>query len=131
MACDPFGSRLYLAPTPEANLGGTDRHWVRILLELCDPCEAYEYRIDDVRVSDFILHQYGNGITGPYDILGKVHRAREVLDGGFISWVEPDGTWKQIINFYGSPEVVTLGKPDPDDKRSPREWVEANGGDRE
>jgi hypothetical protein len=122
MACDPFGSRLYRAPSPDPD--AVQPHPVEILLELGDPCEAYCYTINGVQVSDFILHQYGNGHTGPYDRLGLITKPREVLDGGYLSWRELTGEWKQLTNF-GTTEVVSLGWKPAADHRSLREWVAA------
>jgi hypothetical protein len=124
MATDPFGMRLYRAPTPDLTVPS---HPVQILLELGDPVEAYSYSLNGVQLSDFILHQYGNGRSGPYDFLGVLDHAREVADGGYISWREPDGEWKQITNF-GGPEVISLGQKPAADTRSYREWVSAVSG---
>jgi hypothetical protein len=132
MLGDPYGNHLYRAPSPDPGAHGPRGgvHWVRILLELCDPCEdvSQGYRIGGVLVSDFITHAFGNGRTGPYDVMGHIQHARQILPNGYISWVEDDGTWKQLTNFEGEGQkVLTLGKAtDRPSSQSLREWVDAH-----
>lgn len=125
MACDPWGQRMYRAPSPDP--AADPSQVVQILLELCDPCEGaqYAYRINGVTVSDFITHQYGNGKVGPYSHTNSISAPRQVLPDGYISWVEPDGvTWKQLTNF-GAPSVRTLGNSSGRFGLALREWIDS------
>jgi hypothetical protein len=133
MALDPLGSTLYRAPSPDPSVRhgrGHKSHVVQVLLELGDPVEAaeYAYKIDGVTVSDFILHPYGNGSKGEkFDHLGALRGPRTIMPGGYVSWVEPDGEWRQLTWFGGDgPTVNVLGRRTAEHRgESLREWVDA------
>lgn len=61
------------------------------LVEVCDPCEAdqFGYRIDGYRVSDFITPHYYDAslsVGTRYSFTGAIHRPRQLLEGGYISF---------------------------------------------
>jgi hypothetical protein len=96
MLVDPNGNRLQTSNSIEiANdkiQDGTGRF--EYLVEACDPCEAdaYTYMIDGIAVSDFITpHFYDPDVTpdARYSFTGAVEHPRQVLPGGYISWVDP------------------------------------------
>src|SRR5882724_3275759 len=67
---------------------------VEYLIEVCDPCQAsrFAYSVNSVMVSDFYTPQYfdpvkSNGVR--YSFSGQVRGPREVLDGGYLSWFDP------------------------------------------
>jgi hypothetical protein len=86
---------------------------VEYLIEVCDPCQSssFAYSVNSVMVSDFYTPQYfdpvkSNGVR--YSYSGQVRGPREVLDGGYLSWFDPqtrhlfqlqvDGTNKTIVD---------------------------------
>jgi hypothetical protein len=87
-------------------------------IEVCDPCQSssFAYSVNSVMVSDFYTPQYfdpvkSNGVR--YSYSGQVRGPREVLDGGYLSWFDPqtrhlfqlqvDGTKKTIVDKARSP----------------------------
>lgn len=133
MALDPLGSTLYRAPSPDPSVPhgrGHKSRIVQILLELGDPVEAaaYAYEIDGVTVSNFTLHPYGNGSKGEkFDHMGVLPGPRTLMPGGYLSWQEPDGEWRQLTWFDGdTPAIRVLGRRAQADKgTSLREWIDA------
>jgi hypothetical protein len=99
------------------------------LVEACDPCEAndYGYTINGVVVSDFITpHFYDPVVTQGtrYSFAGKVTAPRQILPGGYISFVDLEtDQWQQILFVDPSkpPQLVTLG---PAAGKSLREWID-------
>ncbi|SIT37104.1 conserved hypothetical protein [Paraburkholderia piptadeniae] len=96
MLIDPNGNRLQTSNAIEIVDGkiqdGTGRF--EYLVEACDPCEAdpYTYTIDGIAVSDFITpHFYDPDVTpdARYSFTGAVKKPRQLLPGGYISWVDP------------------------------------------
>lgn len=136
MLGDPWGSRLHAVDLKTSQ--GMER--VRVLVEMCDPCEAITYTVNNLPMSDFLLPPYygpASRFTGvhktlgePLTFCGSIRRATEVIDGGYLSYVRPDGAWEQITNFDGSgPSFHVLGRY-PNDGRSLREWVDAETAER-
>lgn len=73
------------------------RQW---LVELCDPVESgqFAYFIDGVPMSDWITPRYyDRALPGRYDFLGKLKRPGQVLNKGYKSWLNPDGSWGQVL----------------------------------
>jgi hypothetical protein len=98
------------------------------LVEACDPCEAndYGYEVQGVLVSDFITPHFYDSMSTPgtrYSFTGALTRPREVLPGGYISFVN-QGTdqWQQILYLGDSPQLNTLG-PATGNEKSMRQWV--------
>jgi hypothetical protein len=84
---------------------------VEYLIEVCDPCQASNlaYSVNSTMVSDFYTPQYFDPVKSSgvrYSYSGQVRGPREVLDGGYLSWFDPqtrhlfqlqvDGTDKTI-----------------------------------
>jgi hypothetical protein len=68
---------------------------VEYLIEVCDPCQASEfaYTVNSVMVSDFYTPQYFDPLKSRgvrYSFSGQVRGPREVLDGGYLSWFDPE-----------------------------------------
>jgi hypothetical protein len=99
------------------------------LVEACDPCEAnnYGYQILGVLVSDFITPHFYDPVTVSgtrYSFTGAVTKPRQILPGGYISFVnQASDEWQQILYLGSAPQLNTLG-PASGDKRSMREWVD-------
>jgi hypothetical protein len=86
---------------------------VEYLIEVCGPCQSskFAYSVNSVMVSDFYTPQYFDPVKSSgvrYSFSGQVHGPREVLDGGYLSWFDPqtrhlfqlqvDGKKKTIID---------------------------------
>jgi hypothetical protein len=87
MLADPSGNRLVAAahPTDESER-------VRYLLEVCDPCQTVWYPVNGVQVSDFYTPRYFDPVRSPaaaYSFTGALEHPLEVVDGGYLSWIDP------------------------------------------
>lgn len=91
-----------------------DQGRVLYLLEACDPCEAGEfaYSINGITVSDFITPHYHDPVASSvqYSFTGSIKAPRQVLNGGYLSWFEPESQsiW-QAINQGNGPQFRELG----------------------
>ena len=126
MLGDPFGSRMIVGDSPVEGQGR-----VQYLLEMCDPCEAFVYEVDGVRVSDFLFPAYHDPISRaetPYSFTGNLHAAREVAFGGYLSWFVPSiNEWWQRTFFEGDHAAdKQLGRADEMRKagETPREMID-------
>jgi hypothetical protein len=131
MLVDPYGNRLQtstaiqIAGNQVQDAGGQFEY----LVEACDPCEAddYTYQIDGFRVSDFITpHFYDTQATAGtrYSFTGAVERPRQILPGGYISYIDPKTNELQQILWVDPgqpPQHKDLG---PADGASLRAFVE-------
>lgn len=132
MLVDPWGNRMQSSVAVEIVAGkiedGTGQYGY--LVEACDPCEdnSYAYTINGIAVSDFITpHFYDPLATAGtrYSFGGNITAPRQILPGGYISFVDPiKDEWEQILWVDSSrpPELKDLG-PVPKDK-SLREWID-------
>jgi hypothetical protein len=87
MIADPFGNRLVAAAHP---LDPQMR--VKYLLEVCDPCQAMWYPVNGVPVSDFFTPRYFDPVgvdRSRYSFTGALERPLQILDGGYLSWIDP------------------------------------------
>jgi len=99
------------------------------LVEVCDPCEAddFAYLIDGYAVSDFITPHYYDANAAPgvrYSFTGKVARPRQLLEGGYISFVNQSKDEMQQILWVdpsAPPQLHSLG---PASGASLRQFVE-------
>jgi hypothetical protein len=131
MLVDPSGNRMQssiaIAIVGKAIDDGTGQF--NYLVEACDPCEAnnYGYEIQGVLVSDFITPHFYDPVTASgtrYSFTGAVTKPREILSGGYISFVNQEtDEWQQILYLGSAPDLKTLG-PATGDKRSIREWID-------
>jgi hypothetical protein len=123
MLIDPYGNRMQsseaivISGNDVVDQAGTFHY----LVEGCDPCEAnnYAYDIAGIALSDFITpHFYDASVTPgtQYSFKGNIKRPRQLLPGGYISYVQADGTWNQIL--WVNPDQ-------PPQYRSPRVGADA------
>jgi hypothetical protein len=133
MLVDPFGSRMHPSAAIAIQGGqvvdapGTFNY----LVEACDPCEAnnFAYEIQGIAVSDFITPNYYDSQVTPntlYSCRGHVTRPRQMLEGGYISFINASGAWQQILWVDGpQPTLKTLAAHSA---LSPREFVHESMG---
>ena len=117
MLVDPAGSRLQASRAIAIRDGiieDTPGEF-EYLVEACDPCEGnqYAYAIHGIAVSDFITpHFYDPVVTAGtrYSFGGNIKAPRQILPGGYISFVEPQQDEVEQILFLGSsPQLRDLG----------------------
>ena len=118
MLVDPGGNRLQTSQAIEVSgktvQDGTGQF--EYLVEACDPCESndFAYAINGIAVSDFITpHFYDPVATAGtrYSFGGNIKQPRQVLPGGYISFVNPTNDEMQQILFLGSsPVLKNLGR---------------------
>lgn len=80
-------------------------------------------------VSDFITPHFYDPVVTPgtrYSFTGAIKAPRQILKGGYISWVNQEtDQLQQLLYVDGPPKIVTLG---PAQGASLREWVDATVG---
>jgi hypothetical protein len=132
MLVDPSGSRLQTSTSIEIVDGKIQdgQGKFEYLVEACDPCEAdnFSYTIDGYSVSDFITpHFYDLNATpgSRYSFTGAIQKPRQIREGGYISWINPQTDEMQQILWVdpGPPQMKTLG---PANEASLRLFVEVN-----
>ena len=133
MLVDPYGNRMQSSVAIEIVNGniqdGTGQFGY--LVEACDPCEdnRYAYTINGVAVSDFITPHFYDPMVTPgtrYSFTGAIKGPRQILPGGYISWVNlKKDEWQQLMYVDPSkpPTIQNIGKADG--KKSLREWIDA------
>jgi hypothetical protein len=112
MLVDPFGNRLMAGDSPKP-----DQARVQFLVEACDPSEATEfaYTANGILVSDFYSVRFFDPVAARgvrYSFTGAIRRPREVLRGGYLSWLDvASNTWWQETWFSGNkPTFRNLGQ---------------------
>jgi hypothetical protein len=112
LLADPSGNRVTPGDSPQED-GGR----VEFVVEVCDPCEApqFGYKVNGIALSDFYTPHYFDPVQAPgvrYDITGAITEPRQVLRGGYLSWVDPES--QEVFQerfFSGSePEIVNLSE---------------------
>jgi hypothetical protein len=109
MLADPFGNRLVASDSIKPGQGR-----VNYLVEICDPSEAGEfgYSINGIAVSDFYTPHYFDPVALPgvrYSFTGALKKPKQVLKGGYLSWIDPiSGQWWQAL-FMGT--AMTFSGP--------------------
>src|SRR5262249_29844803 len=137
MLVDPNGNRLQTAAAIEI-VGGTIQDGegeFAYLVEACDPCEAdtYAYAIQGIAVSDFLTPHFYDPVAAAgarLSLPGALTGPRQILPGGYISWVNPESEeWQQLqyIDPHTPPKIVDLG---PAQGKSLREWTHTKRDDR-
>jgi hypothetical protein len=133
MLVDPYGNRMQSSVAIEIVGGkiqdGTGQFGY--LVEACDPCEdnGYAYTVNGIAVSDFITpHFYDPIVTSGtrYSFTGAVHGPRQILPGGYISWVNTElDEWQQLMYVDPSkpPTIQNIGKADS--TKNLREWIDS------
>jgi hypothetical protein len=131
MLVDPYGNKLQSSRAIEI-VGGNIKDGTGefgYLVEACDPCEAdnFAYSIQGVAVSDFLTpHFYDPVVTAGtrYSFGGNIKAPRQILPGGYISWINAEIGEVQQLQFIdpnSPPKIVNLG---PAQGASLREWVD-------
>lgn len=134
MLVDPYGNRMQTSRAIEIDAQGNivdGTGQFSYLVEAADPCEAnqYAYQIEGIAVSDFITpHFYDSGASPgtKFSFTGAVQRPRQILPGGYISYVNLEANqWEQILWVDPSqrPQLQVLGPAT--NARSIREWIDA------
>ncbi len=132
MLVDPYGNRMQSSVAIEI-VGGKIRDGVGqfgYLVEACDPCEAnnYGYTINGIAVSDFITPHFYDVLPTPgtrYSFTGALTGPRQILPGGYISWVNNEtDEWQQLmwVDPAKPPSIHNIGKADS--SKSLREWID-------
>ena len=131
MLVDPNGNRLQPSTSIQIENGkivdGTGQF--AYLVEACDPCEAdnFAYPIQGVAVSDFLTPHFYDPVVTPgtrYSFTGAIKAPRQILPGGYISWVNQQSNEMQQLLWVDptkTPKIVNLG---PASGASLREWVD-------
>lgn len=132
MLVDPYGNRLQNSTSIEIDaknniVDGTGEF--AYLVEACDPCEADNlgYTIQGVLVSDFITPHFYEPTVTPgtrYSFTGAIKAPRQILPGGYISWVNQEiGEMQQLlfVDPNGPPVIKDLG---PASGASLRAWID-------
>jgi hypothetical protein len=132
MLVDPYGNRMQSSVAIEivGNKIQDGTGQFGYLVEACDPCEdnSYAYTINGVAVSDFITpHFYDPMVTAGtrYSFTGAIKGPRQILPGGYISWVNvEEDEWQQLLYVDPSkpPIIKSIGKADS--SKSLREWID-------
>jgi hypothetical protein len=132
MLVDPYGNRMQSSVAIEIVGGkiqdGTGQFGY--LVEACDPCEdnSYAYTINGIAVSDFITPHFYDPMVTPgtrYSFTGAIKGPRQILPGGYISWVNAQkDEWQQLMYVDPSkpPTIQNIGKADSG--KSLREWID-------
>ena len=132
MLVDPYGNRMQSSVAIEIVGGkiqdGTGQFGY--LVEACDPCEdnSYAYTINGIAVSDFITPHFYDPMVTPgtrYSFTGAIKGPRQILPGGYISWVNSQkDEWQQLMYVDPSkpPTIQNIGKADSG--KSLREWID-------
>ena len=123
MLVDPYGNRLQNSTSIEIQGGKIQDGAGQFgyLVEACDPCEAdkYGYAISGIAVSDFITPRFYDPIVTPgtrYSFTGAIKAPRQILPGGYISWVNHQTDQMQQLLYVDPsqpPKIVTLGPAPP------------------
>lgn len=134
MLVDPYGNRLQNSTSIEISNGkiidGTGEF--AYLVEACDPCEAddYSYAIAGVAVSDFLTPHFYDPVETAgtrYSFTGAIKAPRQILPGGYISWVNQEEDEMQQLLWVdpnGPPTINNLGKVPP--SKSLRLWIDSD-----
>jgi hypothetical protein len=104
MLVDPYGDRMHASEAIAIsgnNVVDADGVF-NYLVEACDPCEAnnFAYDISGIAVSDFITPNFYDSTPTDgtrYSFGANIKRPRQLLPGGYISYVQPDKSWNQIL----------------------------------
>jgi len=102
MLVDPFGNRMVTSGSIKQGQGR-----VSYLVEVCDPSEddSFAYSVNGIMLSDFYTPHYFDPVTAAsirYSFTGCITKPKQVLKGGYLSWLDPaTGKWWQAT-FFGT-----------------------------
>jgi hypothetical protein len=134
MLVDPYGNRLQSSRSISIEADGSIKDGngqFNYLVEACDPCEAdaFAYSINGVAVSDFITPHFYDPVTTSgtrYSFTGAIQAPRQLLKGGYISYINLEtDQWQQILWVNPGPPVYNDLGPAAAGK-SLREWVDSD-----
>ncbi len=113
MLVDPAGNRLQTSQAIKISGNGVSDApgQFEYLVEACDPCEAnqFAYSISGIAVSDFITPHFYDPVATPgtrYSFAGHIDRPRQVLPGGYISFIDPQSDEVEQILFLGPKPIL-------------------------
>jgi hypothetical protein len=110
MLADPSGNRTQAGDSIKPGQGR-----VEYLVEVCDPCEAatFAYSVNGVLVSDFYTPNFFDPVAAAgvrYSFTGAIEKPHLVLDGGYLSWTDPqDGHLWQVFVTGSEPHFEDRG----------------------
>jgi hypothetical protein len=133
MLIDPYGNRIQSSVAIEV-VDGHIRDSIGqfgYLVEACDPCEANSnaYTIHGIAVSDFITPRFYDPVATlgtRYSFTGSLTSPRQILPGGYVSWVNPvTNEWQQLlyVNPDEPPTIIDIGPADR--AKNLREWIDS------
>jgi hypothetical protein len=137
MLVDPSGNRLVPSSAITAASGkvlDVTTEKFEYLVEVADPSEdpVNAYMIDEVLVSDFYTPHFFDPVFSPgvrYSFTGRIKRPREILPGGYISWLNPALGTMQQLRWFDKPQIVDLpGHPAESGRGTLRGFVDAHTG---
>ena len=102
MLVDPFGNRMVTSGSIKEGQGR-----VNYLVEVCDPSEddTFAYSVNGIMLSDFYTPHYFDPVISSairYSFTGVITKPKQVLKGGYLSWLDPaTGKWWQAT-FFGT-----------------------------
>ena len=130
MLVDPMGNRLQTSRAIEISGNGVKDTAGEFdyLVEACDPCEANEfaYSINGIAVSDFITPNFYDPVVTSgtrYSFGGHISAPRQVLQGGYISFIDSQADEVEQIIGFRKPQLKKLG---PATGSSLRAFVDAH-----
>jgi hypothetical protein len=116
MLVDPAGNRLQAAKSIQIDGGNVvvGLGQFEYLVEACDPCEdnSFSYQIGEISVSDFITpHFYEpTPLEGTrYSFTGAIKAPLQILENGYITWVDPQTDEIMQLQNFGHPVINNLG----------------------
>lgn len=88
LVADKYGNHLVAAAHPH-------RPGVRVnyLLEVCDPCQGTWYPVNGMPMADFYTPRYFDPVRADgvrYSYTGEIEAPLQILEGGYISWIDPE-----------------------------------------
>src|SRR5262245_41929410 len=111
MLVDPSGNRQVTGDSPKP---GQAR--VSFVVEVCDPSEAadFGYTVNGILMSDFYTPHFFDPVSASsvrYSYTGALEEPRQVLKGGYLSWLEPQShhLWQETWFSGGAPVFRDLG----------------------
>jgi hypothetical protein len=107
MLSDPSGNRLVASAHPTR-----PAERVKYLLEICDPCLSCWYPVNGVPMSDFYTPRYFDPVQGAsvrYSFSGSITRPRQILEGGYLTFLDPDDSLLYQFQYGQQEPTVILG----------------------
>jgi hypothetical protein len=128
MLADPSGNHFIAGASPSPDQGR-----VAFLVEVCDPCEspAFAYSVNGVPVSDFCTKQYYDPVLSAavrYSFTGALTKPHDVLDGGYLTWLDPSTQDLWQLRCDGGRRRISLLGPRPPTLASMREFSDRSTG---